>query len=160
MAKSKKRVARHSKRKAVKRKGPARKRAGSSGPKKAKAMPRSEMKKFRDLLIKIRKEVGGDLSHLTDSTLNKSARDASGDLSGYSYHMADMASDDYERDFTLGRATDEQKRLYSIDEAMKRIEDGSYGLCMQCSKAISKKRLAALPDSELCIDCQKKNEVK
>ena len=74
--------------------------------------------------------------------------------------MADMASDDYERDFSLGRATDEQKILYKIDEALKRIEDGSYGFCPQCSKAIAKKRLAALPFTELCIDCQKSNEVK
>jgi DnaK suppressor protein len=127
---------------------------------KMKRMPKKDLKKFKELLIKIRTQVGGDLSHITENTLNKSARDASGDLSGYSYHMADQASDDYERDFSLGRATDEQKILYSIDEALKRIEDGSYGNCPQCRKLISKKRLAALPQTELCIDCQKKNEAK
>jgi RNA polymerase-binding protein DksA len=74
--------------------------------------------------------------------------------------MADMASDDYERDFTLGRATDEQKILFSIDEALKRIEDGSYGYCPQCNKPIARKRLLVLPFTELCINCQKSNEVK
>ena len=127
---------------------------------KMKKMAKKGLKKFKELLIKMRSQVGGDLSHITESTLNKSARDASGDLSGYSYHMADQASDDYERDFALGRATDEQKILYSVDEALKRVEDGSYGNCLECRKPIAKKRLAALPNVELCIDCQKKNEAK
>ena len=127
---------------------------------KLKIMPKRELKKFKELLIKIRSQVGQDLSHITENTLNKSARDASGDLSGYSYHMADQASDDYERDFSLGRATEEQKILYSIDEALKRIEDSSYGNCLQCRKSIAKKRLAAVPQTELCIACQKGNEAK
>ena len=127
---------------------------------KIKKMPKTELKKYKGLLIEERKKVGGDLSHIAENTLNRSQRDASGDLSGYSYHMADMASDDYDRDFSLGRATDEQKMLFGIDEALKRIEDGTYGNCVQCNKPIPKKRLKALPHTELCIDCQKKNEKK
>lgn len=127
---------------------------------KIKKMPRHELKKYKGLLLKLREEVDGQLSHITENTLKKSQRDASGDLSGYSFHMADMASDDYERDFSLGRATEEQKVLYSIDEALRRIEDGTYGNCLQCSKQISKKRLKALPFTELCIECQKAKEVK
>lgn len=127
---------------------------------KLKKMTKTELKIYKELLLKEREKVGGDLSHITDNTLNRSQRDASGDLSGYAYHMADMASDDYERDFSLGRATDEQKIIYAIDEAMKRIGDGSYGNCTHCGKLISKKRLKALPYTELCIDCQKKDEKK
>ena len=127
---------------------------------KPKKMTKPELKIYKELLLKEREKVGGDLSHITDNTLNKSQREASGDLSGYSYHMADVASDDYERDFSLGRATDEQKILYAIDEAMKRIADGSYGSCTQCGKTILKKRLKALPYTELCIECQKKDEGK
>lgn len=127
---------------------------------KVKKMPKSELKIYRDLLLKEREKSGGGLSHIAETTLNKSQREASGDLSGYSYHMADMASDDYEREFSLGRASDEQETLYSIDEAMKRVEDGTYGLCIQCGKAIPKKRLKAVPHTSLCIDCQKGNEGK
>jgi len=127
---------------------------------KIKKMPKPELKIFTALLLKEREKVGGGLSHIAETTLNKSQRDASGDLSGYSYHMADMASDDYERDFSLGRATDEQKILYMIDEAIKRVEDGTYGSCLQCGKAIPKKRLKVLPYTELCIDCQKSRETK
>ncbi len=127
---------------------------------KLKKMPKGELKIYKKLLLKEREKVGGGLSHITETTLNKSAREASGDLSGYSFHMADMASDDYEREFSLGRATDEQKMLYAIDEAMKRVEDGTYGNCQQCNKPIPRTRLKALPYTELCINCQKANEGK
>ena len=137
----------------------------ASKPKAAKAvkikrLPKPELRKYKELLLNKRAQVGGDLSHISENTLNKSARDASGDLSGYSYHMADQATDDYDRDFSLGRATSEQKQLFSIDEAMKRIEDGTYGSCLECGRLIAKKRLKALPQSELCIECQKNIENK
>ena len=111
-------------------------------------------------MLKERDTIGGGLNHITEESLKTSQRDAAGDLSGYSYHMADMASDNYEREFSLGRVSDEQNLLYLIDEALKRIGDGTYGSCLQCSKQISKRRLDALPHTELCIDCQTKNESK
>ena len=125
---------------------------------KLKRMPKWEVKKYKALLLKERERINGQLSHITEDALKKTQRDASGDLSGYSYHMADMASDDYEREFSLGRATEEQKALFSIDEALKRMEDGTYGNCLQCSKPILKKRLKAIPQTELCIECQKTKE--
>jgi RNA polymerase-binding protein DksA len=132
--------------------------AAKKKTRKPKRMPKAELKKYKGLLLKEREEIGGEISHITKDTLKQSQREATGDLSGYSYHMADIASDNYEREFSLGRATDEQKLLYSIDEALRRISDGTYGNCVQCGKVISKKRLAAIPHTELCIDCQKKNE--
>lgn len=125
-----------------------------------KKLPSKELKAYKALLLKERDKVGGELSQIAANTLNKSQRDLSGDLSGYSFHMADMASDDYERDFSLGRATAEQRILYVIDEALKRIEDGSYGYCQSCNKKISKQRLKALPYTPLCIECQKNIDMK
>lgn len=125
---------------------------------KLKRMPKAELKKYKSLLITKRAQVGGDLSHIAENTLNKSARDASGDLSGYAYHMADQATDDYDRDFSLERAGAEQKVLYFIDEALKRIDDGTYGNCLSCGCQIAKRRLVAMPHSELCIECQTKKE--
>ncbi|MBI4974337.1 MAG: TraR/DksA C4-type zinc finger protein [Candidatus Omnitrophica bacterium] len=125
---------------------------------KTKVMAKKDLKKYKELLLKERESIGGEISHIAKEALKQSQREASGDLSGYTYHMADMASDNYERDFSLGRATEEQKLLYAIDEAMKRIEDGTYGNCLQCGKSISKKRLIAVPHTELCIDCQKSDE--
>lgn len=120
---------------------------------KVKRMAGSELKRYRALLLKEREKFAGGLSHITENTLKKSLRDASGDLSGYSFHMADVASDDYERGFSLGRATEDQNLLYLVDEAIKRIEDGSYGVCSLCGKPIAKKRLNALPYAEACINC-------
>ena len=120
---------------------------------KVKKMPRTELKKFRALILKEREKIAGGLSHITENTLKKSLRDASGDLSGYSFHMADVASDDYDRDFSLNRATEDQKMLYLVDEALKRVEDGTYGICNICGKPIPKKRLKALPYAEACIHC-------
>ena len=150
------------KKKIVKRKKAARikKAPKQKAMPKPERLPRQELKKYKVLLVAEWQKVGGDLSHIAQNTLNKSQRESSGDLSGYSYHMADQASDDYERDFSLGRATDEQNLLYKIDEALKRVEEGTYGSCLQCNKPIAKKRLAALPYTELCIECQSKNEKK
>ena len=127
---------------------------------KIKKLPRKLLKKYKGLLLKEREKIGGGLNHIAQDTLKTSQRDASGDLSGYSFHMADMASDNYEVEFSLGRASDEQNILYSVDEALKRIQDGTYGSCTQCGKQIPKKRLDALPHTELCIACQSKNEGK
>lgn len=127
---------------------------------KIKKLPRKTLKKYKELLLKEREKIGGGLNHITQDTLKTSQRDASGDLSGYSFHMADMASDNYEVEFSLGRASDEQNVLYSIDEALKRVADGTYGSCTQCGKQIPKKRLDAVPHTELCIACQSKNEDK
>ncbi|MDP2929788.1 MAG: TraR/DksA C4-type zinc finger protein [Candidatus Omnitrophota bacterium] len=125
---------------------------------KIKKMPKKTLKKYKALLLKEREKIGGGISHITNEALKTSQRDASGDLSGYSFHMADVASDNYEVEFSLGRASDEQNIMYTIDEALKRVEDGTYGNCIQCGKPIPKKRLEALPHTELCIACQSKNE--
>ena len=127
---------------------------------KIKRMPAKELKKYKALLLKEREMIGGGITHITEEALKTSQRDASGDLSGYSFHMADIASDNYEREFSLGRASDEQNLLYSIDEALKRVEDGTYGSCSQCGKQISKKRLGAVPHADLCINCQTTDEGK
>lgn len=127
---------------------------------KIKRMLKKDLNKYKALLLRIREKIGGGLNHIAQDTLKTSQRDASGDLSGYSFHMADMASDNYEVEFSLGRASDEQDVMYSIDEALKRIADGTYGNCPQCGKQIPKKRLDAIPQTELCVVCQSKNENK
>ena len=127
---------------------------------KIKKMPSKILKKYKALLIKEREKIGGGINHITNEALKTSQRDASGDLSGYSFHMADVASDNYEVEFSLGRASEEQDIMYTIDEALKRVKDGTYGNCTQCGKSIPKKRLEALPHTELCIACQAKNESK
>ena len=98
------------------------------------------------------------INHIERDNLNKSQRDAAGDLSGYSFHMADMATDNFDREFSLDIASTEQVMLNRIDEALRKIEEGSYGICESCEKPISFKRLKAVPSAKLCIKCKEDEE--
>ena len=121
-------------------------------------MDRKDLERFKKLLLKKREEIIAEVNSITKDSLSKSQREASGDLSGYSFHMADQASDNYEREFSLNLASDNQKLIYAIDEALGRIKDKSYGKCLMCGKMISKKRLSAVPHAENCKKCQEKEE--
>ena len=126
-------------------------------PKKTK-YSKKDIKFFKDLLVKSRITLFNGINHLKKETLKKSQRDASGDLSGYAYHMADMASDVYERDLLLKLASGEIEFLLQIDEALKRMDEGEYGFCQECKKKISKIRLKAIPHTTHCRNCQEKEE--
>jgi DnaK suppressor protein len=76
------------------------------------------------------------------------------DTSAFGMHQADAGSDAYDRDFALSMLSKEQGSLYEIDEALKRIEDGSYGVCELCQKPIKHDRLEALPFTRYTVDCQ------
>lgn len=123
-------------------------------------LKKSELDRFKKLLEVSRKKISGDLAHLEKDSLNTSQRDASGDLSGYSLHMADMATDNFDREFNLGLASSEQQILNKIDEALRKIEEGKFGVCEVCSKPISQKRLLAVPYAKFCIKCQSEEEKK
>ena len=123
-----------------------------------KRLTKKALKDFRKLILKKKDEVLDDLKHITDDTLKKSQKEASGDISGYTYHMADVATDNYDREFSLGLASNERKALYELDDALKRIEDGTFGFCNDCKGTITKIRLKAVPSARLCIKCQKKRE--
>jgi len=95
---------------------------------------------------------------LLDS-MNGVARDSlrsqtGGDASAFGMHQADAGSDAYDRDFALGLLSMEQDSLYEIDQALKRIDDGSYGVCEISGKQIMKARLEALPFTRYTVECQ------
>lgn len=123
-------------------------------------MNRKELKKFKDLLESTRRKIVGDLNHLQKDALNTSPRDASGDLSGYGFHMADVATDNYDRELNLDIASTEQRLLNDIDNALRKIEDGTYGQCEVCDSKISVQRLRAMPYARLCIKCKEEEEKK
>ena len=120
----------------------------------------SEHEPFRKLLEAFRKKITGDLASLEKDSLNLSQRDASGDLSGYSFHMADMATDNFDREFNLDLVSNEQEMLNLIDDALHKIDDGTYGNCEVCAKPIGQKRLMAVPYAKFCIKCQSEEEKK
>ena len=125
-----------------------------------KKFTKSDLKDFKKIVLKKKEEMLNDLRHISDDTLRKSQKEASGDISGYTYHMADVATDNYDREFSLGLASGERKSLYELDDALKRIEDGTFGICDDCKSSITKIRLKAVPSARLCIKCQQKREKK
>ena len=72
--------------------------------------------------------------------------------------MADMATDLYDREFSLELAEGERERLYALDEAIRHIDEGTYGVCDMCNCRISKQRLKVIPQAVKCIECQEKEE--
>jgi RNA polymerase-binding protein DksA len=119
---------------------------------------RQDLEAFRKLILNKKEEILDQIKHISDDTLKKSQKDASGDISGYTYHMADVASDTYDREFSLGLASSENELLYELDDAFKKIEDGIFGICEACKSSISKTRLKAIPYARLCVKCQEKKE--
>src|SRR3989338_10267799 len=123
-------------------------------------MYKKSVKFFKELLLKKKADLSKGIEHIAKDALKTSQRDATGDLSGYSLHMADMATDNYDREFSLGLASNEQKILDRINEALEKLDDHTFGLCELCGKKISKIRLKAVPYAELCVPCQQKQEKK
>ena len=123
------------------------------------ALTKEQLKLLRQLLITERAKLVDEIKSIARDT-STSPREASGDLSAYTVHMADMASDTYERELSMNIVSSEQEILYQIDDALKRLDDGSYGVCQQCNTPIVMSRLKAVPYASLCIGCQRTKEQK
>jgi DnaK suppressor protein len=125
-----------------------------------KTTNKKELERYKALLLKQKETLLEQIDHISKDTLKQSQKDAAGDISGYTYHMADVATDNYDREFSLGLATSDRQALYEIDYALKRIDEGTFGVCGDCSKIINKKRLTAVPYARLCLQCQQSREKK
>jgi len=125
-----------------------------------KKFNKQELIEFKKIILKRKEEILDEIKHISDDTLKKSQKEASGDISGYTYHMADVATDTYDREFSLGLASNERKLLLELDDALKKIEDAAFGICEDCKSLIAKTRLKAVPYACLCVKCQEKKEKK
>ncbi|MCM8757634.1 MAG: TraR/DksA family transcriptional regulator [Candidatus Omnitrophica bacterium] len=123
-----------------------------------KKLTKEDINYFKKILLKQKERILEKIKNISEETLKKSQKDASGDISGYTFHMADVATDTYDREFSLQIADDERQLLYELDEALIKIEKGNYGICESCKAPISKVRLRALPYARLCIKCQQAKE--
>jgi len=120
----------------------------------------SKLREFSTRLIKLKDSLQTNVNQMEGEALSQSRRDAAGDLSNLPIHIADMGSDTYEQDFTLGLIENEGEEINEIDAALDKIEDKTFGICERCSKPISEKRLVAIPYARLCIDCKEKEEIE
>ena len=123
-----------------------------------KKFNKKELAEFKKIILKRKDEILDEIKHISEDTLKKSQKEASGDISGYTYHMADVATDSYDREFSLGLASNGRRVFYELDDALKKIEDGTFGICEDCKSLIAKNRLKAVPYARLCVKCQEKRE--
>jgi DnaK suppressor protein len=118
---------------------------------------REDLIYFEELLRRERARIVEELGALGEG-MKSTQRDSSGDLSAYSVHMADQATDSMEREKSFYIASIEEQALGDIDAALERVGQGAYGACELCSGEIARERLEALPGARFCIACQEKSE--
>ena len=117
-----------------------------------------DMKHFETRLLAERVRIMREMGHIESTILKVNPRDSAGDLSGYSFHMADAGTDSMEREKAFDIASKEGRLLMEIDDALRRLYGGTYGICEVSGKPISRARLEALPWARLSLEEQEKLE--
>lgn len=110
-----------------------------------------DLESFRDQLLEKRAEILGNVRAMRDEATGGGSGDRS-ELSSMPLHMADLGTDNFERELTLGLLEGERSLLRDIDQALDRIRDGTYGLCLATGKPIGKARLKAQPWAKYCME--------
>jgi DnaK suppressor protein len=169
MAKSKKKKV--SAKKAAPRKAkPARKVSAKKAKARASANPRETLlgrnhrerkmspftRKQKEKLLNLRDAMVDSMAGVAQDTLRSRAEGS--EASAFGMHQADAGSDAYDRDFALSLLSQEQDALYEIDQALKRIELGTYGVCEMSGKPIPHARLEAIPFARFTVECQSQLE--
>ena len=131
----------------------------SGSTKKAKGMSKKHLAHFEKRLLEERRRVLKELGHY-DETFGATPQSADGDLSSYSFHMADQGTDAMEREKAFLFASQEGRFLWHIDEALRRLyrSPDTFGKCHGCGNDIDFDRLDALPHARLCIVCKQREE--
>jgi RNA polymerase-binding transcription factor DksA len=114
-----------------------------------------KFRRYYRLLLDLRSHLTEEIERHSEETLKRSSKDDAGDLSAYGQHMADAGTDTFDRDFALSMVASEQEALSEIDAAIKRIHDGTYGICEITQKPIAKERLLAVPFTRNSAEAQK-----
>jgi RNA polymerase-binding transcription factor DksA len=134
-------------------------------PKKAKSIEAvverdvpEKYKRYYKLLLEMRRQLTDGIARHSEESLKRSAKDDAGDLSAYGQNMADGGINTFDRDFVLSLVSSEQDALVEIDAAIKRIYDGTYGICESTGKPIAKDRLLAVPFTRYSAEAQKEIE--
>jgi DnaK suppressor protein len=118
------------------------------------SVTKKDFQKFEKLLLAERDRLTKSIRSIEDESRHDSARETGIDLAGY----AETGTDSFERETALNIASSESDRLAEIGDALKRIEDGTYGICEGSGKPIPRKRLEAFPSARYCIEYQEELE--
>lgn len=115
-----------------------------------------DLQHFKQLIMAKKNQVSQDMEELHRVSRSEEAQESSEDRSAYSLHMADRGTDAMEREKNMLFAQREGDYLDYLEEALQRIEAGTYGVCRTCKGTIGRARLEAVPTATQCIDCKKK----
>ena len=118
--------------------------------------PDSFTKGQKEKLLQLRDAMVDSMAGVAQDTLRSRAEGS--EASAFGMHQADAGSDAYDRDFALSLLSQEQDALYEIDQALKRIELGTYGVCEMSGKQIPRARLEAIPFARFTVECQSQLE--
>ncbi len=124
--------------------------AGSTTPTVAAEEPKltpADLEYFRGLLLEKRRELLGDMGSMESHAFNSDGGHSSSPI-----HMADVGSDNFEQEFTLGLLESERQTLREIHEAIERVDNGTFGICVATGKPIGRARLEAKPWAKYCIE--------
>jgi RNA polymerase-binding transcription factor DksA len=114
------------------------------------------IRKQKEKLLQLRDAMVDSMAGVAQGTLRSRAEGS--EASAFGMHQADAGSDAYDRDFALSLLSQEQDALYEIDEALKRVELGTYGKCEMSGKPIPRARLEAIPFARFTVECQSQLE--
>ena len=116
-----------------------------------------ETDRFREALLEERKRVAAAIQNLHDENPGTLAEDA-GEETAYDNHLADTATETYDRELDYTLEENSEHVLAEIDAALKRLDDGTFGVCTNCGQPIAVERLEDRPWATLCIDCKRLRE--
>lgn len=120
------------------------------------AYSQKELQYFKQIILEKRKEIIEQLESLRERMMDSSGDGFVNENSPYSLHMAEQGTDAFEKEKNYLWAQRETKFLGYLEAALKRIEDGTYGYCIDCGKVIEKGRLEAVPHTQHCVNCKVK----
>lgn len=117
---------------------------------------KKDLELFKEVINKEKSNLIEKLGFLRETTMDTTLKDATGDHSSYSFHMADQGTDSQEREKAFLFASRETQYLERLDLALTRIENRTFGICGNCNNLISKERLEAVPIATKCYECKTK----
>jgi len=123
-------------------------------------MREEQMGQFKQRLLGEKERLLERIKFINEGGLGLSLEDSVGELSTYDNHPADIATEVFERSKDFSLREDARTKMKAVDDALRRIEEGTYGTCSQCGQAIPLERLKALPYTTMCLPCKTAAEVK
>ena len=121
-------------------------------------MEEDKIVKLKEQLLKERQELEEEIAHMSHNQLDGSMSETTGELSTYDNHPADMGSEMFERSKDLSLREGMKHQVSHIDDALKSMSQGTYGVCEMCGKKIDDDRLEAMPSTTLCLACKENTE--